>query len=236
MEGPREKATKLNDIKPSNKVGSPGRPLVSSDINSSRTPSPVASPARNTRAVDSKLFDNKGYSSPRQASPTREIASPDLDSLRTKYNSPRMSLRVDSPTRGRSNSPNVRNFSTTQVRKSESFREKPTPRQGWTEVSSSPRKSTYRGGRPVMTSNELDKFSLHFIKAKKEHQQYPVGLVGSDRKQEYFESEQFDSDYDSKQSSARSILATKSPDRFDGTPRKNVQFNKNVNVIPHGQN
>lgn len=36
LEGPREKATKLNDIKPSNKVGSPGRPVNNFKIQATR--------------------------------------------------------------------------------------------------------------------------------------------------------------------------------------------------------
>ncbi|XP_060554014.1 spermatogenesis-associated protein 1-like isoform X2 [Ruditapes philippinarum] len=36
LEGPKEKATKLNDIKPSNKVGSPGRPVNNFKIQATR--------------------------------------------------------------------------------------------------------------------------------------------------------------------------------------------------------
>jgi hypothetical protein len=226
LEGPKEKATKLNDIKPSNKVGSPGRPVVSSAFQTSRTPSPRLSPAPNARGDNSRLLNSKGDNSDRQASPTGAVVSSDPFIGESSNNnfSPRMSPRVVSPRRGQDISLNLRNVSQARDHKSKSFRERPTPRQGWAEVKSSPRQPVQRGRAQVVTNSGLDRFKSRFHEAKKEHKQYPLSLVGSDQKQAYFDSDQFDSDYDSKQSSARSILAPKSPDRYNAYPRKNVQF------------
>ncbi|XP_060568818.1 spermatogenesis-associated protein 1-like isoform X6 [Ruditapes philippinarum] len=226
LEGPKEKATKLNDIKPSNKVGSPGRPVVSSAFQTSRTPSPRLSPTPKARGDNSRLLNSKGDNSDRQASPTGAVVSSDPFIGESSNNnfSPRMSPRVVSPRRGQDISLNLRNVSLARDPKSQSFRERPTPRQGWAEVNSSPRQPVQRGRAQVVTNSGLDRFKSRFHQAKKEHKQYPLSLVGSDQKQAYFDSDQFDSDYDSKQSSARSILAPKSPDRYNAYPRKNVQF------------
>lgn len=223
LEGPKEKATKLNDIKPSNKVGSPGRPVVSLAFQNSRTPSPQLSPAPNARGDNSRLHDMKeGYSS-RQASPTREIVSPEFFNGKSN-DSPRMSPRATSPKRSQSNYPNLRNNPNLRGSNSQNFHERPAVRQGWTEVKNSPRQSVHKGRAQVVTNSGLDRFKSRFHQAKKEQRQYPINLVGSDQKQAYFDSDQFDSDYDSKNSSARSILATKNLDQYTGSTRKNVQF------------
>lgn len=236
LEGPKEKATKLTDMKPTNKVGSPLRPLVSSDfqIYRSRTSSPATSLAPSSRGDNSGMSDSKESYSIRQYSPIREIASPYINESRSIYHLPKMSPRVDSPGRDRHINPNLRTVASPRGRRLQNFRGIPSQGQGWTEALPSPRQPVRRRAPPILSGRELANFSNKFRKAKKERQQYPVDLVGSTRKQAYLDGDQFDSDYDSKQSSERSILINVTG--RNKYPRKNVQFDQNINFFPHGQN
>lgn len=222
LEGPKEKATKLNELKPSNKVGSPGRPLVSSDFQHSHTHtlSPATSPAPGDRGDNSyDMNETRGGYSNRENSPSRANASPVMDSS---------SKGVVSPVRTRSLSP-LRIVSPKTERKAYSFREKPNPDHGY----NSPRRSFQRHLPPIMSKRSLENFQNSYLQAKMERKQYPVTLVGRDQKQAYLENELFDSDYDSSQSSSQSYLTGRS--HRHGSHRRNVQFDRNINVIPHGE-
>ncbi|XP_060554017.1 spermatogenesis-associated protein 1-like isoform X5 [Ruditapes philippinarum] len=64
LEGPKEKATKLNDIKPSNKVGSPGRPVNNFKIQATRLQHEIEDVRRRVDHAKMKLtseMKNKPY-------------------------------------------------------------------------------------------------------------------------------------------------------------------------------
>lgn len=208
------------------------RPLVSSDFQISRSCTP--SPAPSSRGDNSGMSDSKGSYSIRQYSPIREIGSPYINESRSMYHLSKMSPRVDSPRRERHIYPNLRTMASPRNRRLQNFSGIPSQGQGWTEALPSPKQPIRRRAPPILSGRELDNFNNKFRQAKMDRQQYPVDLVGSTRKQSYFDNDQFDSDYDSKPSSERSIL-TNVTSRNNKYPRKNVQFDQNINFFPRGQ-
>lgn len=221
LEGPKEKATKLNDIKPSGKVGSPGRPLVSPSFQTSRSlsPSPPSSPVL-----------GRGHNTERQQWSDEEVTSP-VDK-NAKW--PIRPFPVRDLDRDRSPSPpanygrHLSPIAKPLKLRLEGQNNKSSPRyedhdnlSPKTQAQSSPRFLK----PPKMTTNQLNQFQNEYLKRKNERRQYPIALIGSDQKAEYLENDQFDSDYGSNQSSSRSNLG-----QINGslTDRKFVKFDKNA--------
>lgn len=183
LEGPKEKATKLQDIKPSNKVGlAPG--TVSQD-NSVPSQQWVPHQAHSPVLAPSPILVNTG-------SP-KGVRAPRLSS--------------NSPTRRRDQSPE-KNGSQSPSRKT---------------------KIPY-----LLTSRDLEKVNKETRKQRTT--QYPVTLIGTSEKQRLLESQLF---YDSELSSPEPL--TRSPynsgtSRGYESPRKSVQFEKHVDVIPQEGN
>jgi len=219
LEGPKEKATKLNDLKPSSKVGSPGRPLVSPSLQTSRSQTPSQS--------GSQLLD-RGNDSDGVIWQESEITSPV-----NKNDRGRPWQRKPSPDRNRSYSPSPKRGQNTNYINSTST----SPRRSNAQnVNSSPRyqenkrntqkpqaQTSPRTLKPLkMSANQLHQFQSEYMKKKQERRQYPVALIGSERKAELIENDQFDSDYDSNQSSSRSNIDFNNPGSL--SRRKNVKF------------
>jgi len=247
LEGPKEKATKLNDIKPSSKVGSPPKPLVSSEFQTARSRTPSLSTLHSQPPFDDTSQNrNRGYPSNDESENsfgddqfkdndgTSENKGIFLTQLSPREFDTPVPKREPSPSKATQtmplNEPFDQSFDGRPGQGSPILENPPIheiPDQGQT----SPRRS-WRNSQKL-TQRGLNEFSQEYMRHKKGRRQYPVDLIGSDNKQAYFENETFDSDYDSHQSSARSSLGFNNTGRFNS--RKNVQFNKNVNYIPqHG--
>lgn len=213
LEGPKEKATKLNDLKPSSKVGSPGRPLVSPSFQTSRSQSPMP--------MNSPIQDRE-YESERQTWQDSDITSPGDSGSPVQ--------RQPYPAMNRSNSPTGRILQNMPAHyNNNSYRSNApnvylSPRYQESRTSGAMSNNSPRTFKPPkMTGNQLNQFQSEYMKKKQEkRKQYPVALIGSDQKALYFENEQFDLDYDSPQSSERSNVVLNNSGSLSS--KKNVKF------------
>lgn len=192
-------------------MGSPGRHLVSPSFQTSRSRSP---------SLLSSPYGRGNYSE-NQVSPDRFIPSP--FEKRESFDSNPLSVG-DTPHSSPVQKRRIQFTKPDDVPRLNLKNEIPYSVQRYVDHNASMTKpqSIPRNSKPQkMTENQLNNFREEYVRKKSQRRQYPVSLIGSDKKANFIENEQFDSDYESHQSSMRNSM----PDR------KNVQFNKNINYF-----